>query len=409
MAQRIARRNGWHRTQAGALTCSIGERGCRVRLFEKTRGGGFHRAVWIAGAGEDRRSMNTTDREEALRLGRLLLAEVLKGKGQALPRTPLTLGELWRRYSSECAEYLDNKDTTRKDSAARARVLLAYFGADFRVDDLSKDRQRAYEGARLAGGIVFGKDDVTEKTRARSPELDMSVLHTMLQWATTVRLPNRDFLLQKNPLQGVKRIREKNKKQPVATWERYEATIATMQKLRTESESDDDRLRWVRMEFALFLAERTGKRIGSIRRLRWEDFDYARYVVSWRAEADKKGYDWTVPMPADFFDAVKGFQREIGAIAGHVFAASDGIMDRHAFENGLRYAEKKAKLAKLDGSLWHAYRRKWATERKHLPLTDVARAGGWKDVNSLLGYQQADDASVLVVTSSTLKLRERAV
>ncbi|MDQ6872753.1 MAG: tyrosine-type recombinase/integrase, partial [Gemmatimonadota bacterium] len=261
----------------------------------------------------------------------------------------------------------------------------------------------------LAGGIVLGKDDVTEKTRARSPELDMSVLHTMLQWATTVRLPNWDFLVQRNPLQGVKCIREKNKKQPVATWDRYEATIAAMQKLRSESESDDDRLRWVRLEFALFLAERTGKRVGSIRQLRWEDFDCARCVVSWRAEADKKGYDWTVPMPTDFFDAVRGFQREIGAIAGHVFAEFDGIMDRHAFEKGLRSAEKKAKLPKLDGSLWHAYRRKWATERKHLPLKDVARAGGWKDVNSLLGYQQADDASVLVVTSSTLKLRERTV
>jgi integrase len=411
MAQRIARRNGWHRTQAGALTCSIGERGCRVRLFEKTRGGGFHRAVWIAGAGEDRRSMNTADREEALRLGRMLLAELMKGEVRTSPRPPLTLAELWRRYSSECAEYLDNKESTRKDSAARARILLAYFGADFLVDDLSKDRQRAYESARLAGGIVLGKNDETDKTRARSPELDMSVLHTMLQWATTVRLPNRDFLLQRNPLQGVKRIREKNKKQPVATWERYEATVAAMQKLRAESESDEERMRWVRLELALFLAERTGKRVGSIRHLRWEDFDHARGVLSWRAESDKKGYDWSVPMPSEFFETVRGFQRDIGAIAGYVFAANsaDGIMDRHTFEKGLRTAEKRARLAKLDGSLWHAYRRKWATERKHLPLKDVARAGGWKDVNSLLGYQQADDASVLVVTSSTLKLRERAV
>jgi len=28
----------------------------------------------------------------------------------------------------------------------------------------------------------------------------------------------------------------------------------------------------------------------------------------------------------------------------------------------------------LDGGLWHAYRRKWATERKELPLKDVAAA-----------------------------------
>ena len=358
--------------------------------------------------------MNTTDREEALRLGRRLLAELMKGEVQALPRTPLTLGELWRRYSSECAEYLDNKDRTRKESEAKANILLGYFGKEFRVADFRRDHQRAYEVARQAGGIVFNlKGDETEKTRARSADADIGLLHTMLQWATTVRLPSGEFLLERNPLQGVKRIREKNKKQPAATWERYEATVAAMQKLGAESESDDDRLRWVRMEFALFLAERTGKRLGSIRQLRWEDFSFEQQVVHWRAEADKKGYSWQVPMPADFFDAVKGFQREIGAVGGFVFAAPntcDGMMDTSQFAKWLRVAEKKAKLAKLDGSLWHAYRRKWAIERKQFPLKDVAAAGGWKDVSTLLEvYQQSDAQSVLAVTSMTLKLRDRGV
>jgi hypothetical protein len=56
------------------------------------------------------------------------------------------------------------------------------------------------------------------------------------------------------------------------------------------------------------------------------------------------------------------------------------------------------------------YRRKWAIERNHLPLKDVAAAGGWKDVNTLLEvYQQSDAESALAVTSVTLKLRERGV
>lgn len=46
---------------------------------------------------------------------------------------------------------------------------------------------------------------------------------------------------------------------------------------------------------------------------------------------------------------------------------------------------------KLNGGLWHPNRRKWETKRKHLPVTDVAAAGGWKDVNTLLScYQQPD-------------------
>ena len=54
-------------------------------------------------------------------------------------------------------------------------------------------------------------------------------------------------------------------------------------------------------------------------------------------------------------------------------------------------SEDRAELEPLDGSLWHAYRRKWATERKHLPDTDVAAAGGWSDLTSLkTAYQQVD-------------------
>jgi hypothetical protein len=45
-----------------------------------------------------------------------------------------------------------------------------------------------------------------------------------------------------------------------------------------------------------------------------------------------------------------------------------------------------------------------------LPLRDVGAAGGWKDMSTLLEvYQQADEASVLAVTSETRKLRERGV
>lgn len=56
-------------------------------------------------------------------------------------------------------------------------------------------------------------------------------------------------------------------------------------------------------------------------------------------------------------------------------------MDRHLFDRWLAVADVKAELPRLEGSLWHAYRRKWASERKHHPLPDVAAADGWKDLN----------------------------
>ena len=61
----------------------------------------------------------------------------------------------------------------------------------------------------------------------------------------------------------------------------------------------------------------------------------------------------------------------------------------------------------LKGSLWHAYRRKWATERKDHPDVDVAAAGGWKNTVSLrTAYQQADPKTILKVVLEPGELRE---
>ena len=82
-------------------------------------------------------------------------------------------------------------------------------------------------------------------------------------------------------------------------------------------------------------------------------------------------------------------------------------MDRWFAAKLLRAVEQQAKLPKQDGALWHAYRRKWATERKHLPLADVAQAGGWKTLSVLQGlYQQPDDATLYAVVSQPAELRE---
>jgi len=64
----------------------------------------------------------------------------------------------------------------------------------------------------------------------------------------------------------------------------------------------------------------------------------------------------------------------------------------------------------LDRGIWHPYRRKWATARKHLPLADVAAAGGWKGTQTLTKcYQQPDDATILAVVLGGAELREKGV
>jgi len=413
MTSSTRKRSSWYRTKKGCWTLSLGDRGTRVRLFQRKKDGVFYRGVWRAGMTEDQKSLNTHDKDEAARLGKVLLAELLRGEIKPESRPPLTLGQLWHAFSHGSAEFLDNAARTRSDAERRTTILRGYFGDDFQVEDFTIDDQRRYERARAAGGIKSITGFVTGKTRARSAEADIVQLHTMLRWATTKRVEGKKYLLDRHPLLGVRRVREKNKKQAVATMERFEATMNALRNFVSESEDTPTRLRWLRIEFALFLAEATGRRLGSIRQLRWEDFRYEKNVVHWRAEADKKGYHWEIPMPQSFMDEVRRYQKGMGAITGYVFAApraEDGIMDRHLFDQWLREAQNAAGLKDLDGSLWHAYRRKWATERKHLNPKDVAAAGGWKDVATLLEvYQHADESSVLAVMSEPRKLREKGV
>ena len=92
MAPRIARRSEWHQVN-GKWSRSLGQRGMRVRLFQKSKDGPFYRAVWLPGVGRDVASLGTTDRMDAERLGKLLLAELLRGSPTS-PDRPISLSEL---------------------------------------------------------------------------------------------------------------------------------------------------------------------------------------------------------------------------------------------------------------------------------------------------------------------------
>ncbi len=84
-------------------------------------------------------------------------------------------------------------------------------------------------------------------------------------------------------------------------------------------------------------------------------------------------------------------------------------LSRHIADKWLRQAEKLAALEPQTGSLWHAFRRMWATARKDLPVQDVARAGGWKSAETVRRiYQQPDATTTLNVVMHQAEVREQA-
>lgn len=65
-----------------------------------------------------------------------------------------------------------------------------------------------------------------------------------------------------------------------------------------------------------------------------------------------------------------------------------------------------AGLEKQCGGIWHPYRRGWATARKHLPIADVAAAGGWRSTDTLKLYHQPDEQTILRVVLGAAELRQ---
>jgi integrase len=412
MATRKPRRNEW-RQKNGKWTRSLGERGLRVRLFQITKGGAFYRDVWLPGCGKNRRSIGTVDRAEADRIGRDLLAELLRG-GNVVTEGPLTLRDLWERYRWEALQFLDNHAVSKANDANHAEVLLSFFGKECDVRGLGESDITAFAAARRAGGLILASGRMTREVGVRSVEVELRLLRMMLRWATTVRIQKGRRLLDRNPLDGIRGVREDNPRRPVASWERFTETRKAIRELVAGAETVQSHQRWLKLELALVLAEGTGRRLGSIRQLRWEDVDFTAGTIRWQAAADKKRRESVIPVPEALLAELRSFRVRLGGSFGGLMFPSEKDREvsirRDVFDKWLRKAEAHAGLVSLEGGLWHPYRRAWATTRKHLPVTDVAQAGGWRDITTLLRcYTQADNDTILAVMSDPKKLRDKAV
>ena len=200
----MARTRDWHHTD-GRWAGSLGERGCRVRLFQIRKGGPFFRQVWVAGR-KDQKSLGTSDRRKAERQGRALLARLRQGTASEITPLQVSLGVLCARYAKRCPTYAAYTADMRANVDSRIRVLLAYFGSECDVRELTPDDVTAYSSARQAGGIrVLDREEpwITRSVRPRSVVADLAVLHGMLNWARSYR-ENGVRLLDANPIAGVR-------------------------------------------------------------------------------------------------------------------------------------------------------------------------------------------------------------
>ena len=203
---------------------------------------------------------------------------------------------------------------------------------------------------------------------------------------------------------------------PVATQDRYETIRGVTDQVTME-------IRWNgrREEQRSYLSEifdianGTGRRLSAVCSLCYEDLslsDEPYGSICWPADTDKMGHESTVPISPAVRAALERILAERPGIgAAPLFPSPNDPtkpLTRHLADKWLRKAEKLAGVEPQTGSLWHAYRRKWATERKHLSDTDVAAAGGWQNSLTLRKvYQQSDAETMLQVVLSGGELREK--
>lgn len=131
----------------------------------------------------------------------------------------------------------------------------------------------------------------------RTVEYDLRFLMAVFNWAERSKDERGRLLLDRNPLKGLKKPREKNPARVVLTEDEYRAMLKVSRQVG-----------W-RFHIALVLAHETGHRIGAIRQLRWSDIDFEGREVWRRAEHEKTGYEHVTPLTDDAVAALKEARR----------------------------------------------------------------------------------------------------
>ncbi len=372
------------RTKRSRRSYSAGEWGRnRVRVFADPKTG-LYQIEWRENGRRLTRSLKHRDWARAKRQADEVAAGFAvhepNGKAEAEP-APLTLEGLFEIYGKEVTP-TKGEHTRRRDRVAAA-MFLRFFGGNRRPETLSQRDWDRFIRERRAGRVGPSGKPVGD----RMIEWDLTFLMAVLNWAARSRDEDGRLLLDRNPLKGLRKPREKNPTRVVLTEEEYQALLSVSRQVD-----------W-RFHVALVLAHETGHRIGAIRNLKWSDIDFESETVRWRAEHEKTGYEHRTPLSPEATDVLGEAQRrnpESGDAP--VLPATRNPSVCLGFPQARFWWKRAERLAGLQpkrGRGWHSLRRKFASDLMDLPLKVLCELGGWKAAKTVLRcYQQPDEAQL---------------
>jgi integrase len=401
---------------------SSGERPHTVTVYERESGGILYARAWDSVAQSWKRvSLKHRDKSAAKRYAKDQ-ADKLERGAVGIIDEKVTLPTVFGLYQQHRTPR--KALAQQKADARRIEMFTRFFGA---IDPhlISLGQWEAFLDARSSGAIDARGKPVPKgerkAVRARGVEIDCIWLRSAFNWAWKWRLPSGQYIMRENPIRGIEfnPPKEKNPRRPVATQDRYKALQKITEGHSCELRNGSRKKRRSYLSEILDIVAGTGRRISAVCALRFDNLRLDRTKVApygailWPADTDKGGRETWAPMAPSVRAAVDRIVQDrpgIGSLPLFPSPTDPAVpMTRHLADKWLREAERMAELEPQKGGLWHPYRRKWATERKHLPDVDVAEAGGWKSVQALKGsYQHADAETMLRVVLSEPELREQA-
>lgn len=404
---------------------SEGEKGWTVTVYERRPGGPLYARAFDPklrrGKGGYRRiSLGHSDRELAKTYALEQAAKLRAGRSE-LAGGKTTLSALFAAYLTHRTPR--KTEGEQEQDRRRAKMWTRYLGGHKDPHLITLGEWERFIDLRSTGTLrpdgTLAPERDRHPVRIRTVEADLKWLRWVLNWGTRWRDSNGRYLLRENAVRGYEIPTEKNPLRPVASDDRFEALRAVSDRVLME-------LRWggrpVRqrsyLSEILDLAHDTGRRITAICSLRYEDLRLTptptgpHGAIRWPGEFDKEGREWSAPISPRVRAALERvLQERPGIGAAYLFPCPTDPSRPVQYERvrtWLRQAEVLAKLPKQRGASWHAYRRAWATARKHLPAADVAAAGGWKSTATLQRcYQQPDEGTMLSVVLGGAELREK--
>ena len=373
---------------------TFGKYGNRVRVYEIRPGSSIYMAEWDAANDKPtRRSLGHKDKDRAEEQAQKLAGERQR-LGSAIATARLTVGALLDQFVE--AKGPMRKDQKQRNYDSTHNVLWGnVLGRDFYVDRISRREMDRFAHERYKGLIDARGNKNSGKGVARGSVLhDIRWLYTACEWATETTRQDSSYLLDINPLKRLIRAlarqwKEPTPKRPIASQDWYNKVAEVANQIDGY------------LENLLPVVGGTGRRIASVRHLKASDFippdkESPFGSLKWRSQFDKRGYEMQVPITQDVANALQRQLNAVGAIGeAWIFPNPRDPFKPITYRRTWLWLLQAEKLAGLEHQKrfgWHGLRRQWATARKHLPVADVAKVGGWKDHAVLQSIYQSSDA-----------------